>query len=218
MILAIYGAGGLGLQIFEMVDRWYPDRWDSILFINDLIETTGEAEDRPVMPYERFRGIYPPKDAEIVIGSGEPELRRVFYERVRKDGYQLATVIHPEAEISPTAILGNGVIALRGCVINHHARIGDNTCCMIYSVVGHDSDIAAHCQISTFVSIGGHCRMKECTFLGLHASVKDRLTIGRYAIIGQGSHVIQDVPDEVVMMGNPAKARFMNTTKRVFRL
>ncbi|MCR4762235.1 MAG: acetyltransferase [Lachnospiraceae bacterium] len=217
MILAIYGAGGLGQQVSEMAERWYATRWERIVFINDLLEKQAEQEGHAVMPYRLFVKQFSGEDTEFLIASGEPDLRREYYERITGDGFHLTTLIHPEAEVSPTAVLGDGIIALRGCVINHHAQVGTNTCLMINSVIGHDSVIAPHCQISTFVSIGGHCSVGECTFFGLQASLRDTVSVGRYVIVGEGTHVLKAVQDEVVVMGNPGKPCFMNSRKRVFR-
>ena len=35
MILLIYGAGGLAKEVYDIVIRNYPDKWDDILFIDD---------------------------------------------------------------------------------------------------------------------------------------------------------------------------------------
>lgn len=42
--------------------------------------------------------------------------------------------------------------------------------------------------------------------IGANATILPGVTIGRHAVIGAGSVVVRDVPDGMVMAGNPAKA------------
>ena len=45
----------------------------------------------------------------------------------------------------------------------------------------------------------------EGSFVGANSVIKNGVTIGRNVIIGAGAVVIKDVPDNLVMVGNPAR-------------
>lgn len=214
--LAIYGAGGLGQEICDMADLHFAGRWDQVFFINDLIEGETDTEGHVTMPYNMFRERYTPEQTVFVIATGEPYYRKVFFERIRIDGYKVTTLIHPEAEISRSAVIGEGVIIGRGCVVNHHVHLRENTCMMVYCVIGHDTEIMDHCQLSSFVSTGGHCRIGSCTFVGQNAVIREHTQIGGFSIVGECANVIRDVSDEEVVAGNPAKVIYRNAKKRVF--
>jgi len=47
--------------------------------------------------------------------------------------------------------------------------------------------------------------VKKCASIGSNATILCGLTIGEGAVIGAGSVVVQDVPANVVVAGNPAK-------------
>jgi UDP-2-acetamido-3-amino-2,3-dideoxy-glucuronate N-acetyltransferase len=47
--------------------------------------------------------------------------------------------------------------------------------------------------------------VKKCASIGSNATILCGITIGEGAVIGAGSVVVQDVPDNVVVAGNPAK-------------
>lgn len=46
---------------------------------------------------------------------------------------------------------------------------------------------------------------REFTHIGIGAVVLPNLTIGKHCIVGAGSVVREDVPDGMVVVGNPAR-------------
>ncbi|NJK82801.1 MAG: hypothetical protein HC912_02305 [Saprospiraceae bacterium] len=65
-----------------------------------------------------------------------------------------------------------------------------------------------HRRFSTInpgVHIAGHCHIGESVTIGMGALVVDTKKIGRNSIIGAGALVTKDVPENVLVMGSPAK-------------
>ena len=56
----------------------------------------------------------------------------------------------------------------------------------------------------------GVVRVGDGALIGPNAVVLPRLTVGRGAIVGAGSVVTRDVPDGVVVYGNPARVQRRN--------
>ena len=48
-------------------------------------------------------------------------------------------------------------------------------------------------------------------------AVKERVNIGNYSIVGMGSIVYKDIPDEMIALGNPARPIARNTDRIVFK-
>ena len=82
--------------------------------------------------------------------------------------------------------IGSGVIV---CDTDFHS--------MDYRERGGDEDL--HNAASAPVRIGNDC------FIGARAIVLKGVTIGARSIVGAGSVVVQDVPPDVVVAGNPAR-------------
>jgi len=88
--------------------------------------------------------------------------------------------------------------------IGNNVKIGINT--VIYDTDFHSLDARIRNQIPE--SIEG-VRSKPVTimdgaFIGGHTTILKGVTIGKNAIVGAGSVVFKDVPDEQVWAGNPA--------------
>ena len=49
------------------------------------------------------------------------------------------------------------------------------------------------------------------------AQVKEGTRIGLESIVGMGSVVFADIPDEVIALGNPCRPMRPNTCKRIFK-
>ena len=71
-------------------------------------------------------------------------------------------------------------------------------------------------MISGFSNVAGAVIIGRFTYLGLSAVIKEGVKIGNNTIIGMGSVVYKDVPDEVVALGNPARPIKKNVDRRVF--
>lgn len=80
--------------------------------------------------------------------------------------------------------------------------IGDNvTFGPHVQVLAHDASTCAFCGYAKIgrVSIGDNC------FIGAGSIVLPNVTIGNNVIVGAGAVVTKSIPDNVVVVGNPAK-------------
>ena len=54
-------------------------------------------------------------------------------------------------------------------------------------------------------------------FMGFLSGTKDHISVGNDVIISAGSIVFKDLPDETIVVGNPARIMKKNEDKRVFK-
>lgn len=214
MILGIYGSGGAGREVKEIADQ--NNYWKDIVFIDDTIEE-GEFKGVKRMPFDTFQRNYSISEVEVVIALGEPKYKELLYNKVSDAGYRFANIIHPKAIINASAELGRGLIIKAGAIISSDAIVKDNVSVQEYAVVGHDTVVECHAQISAFVMIAGHCHIGKKTYIGLSVPVKEETKIGNNVIVGMGSVVIRDIPDDMIAMGNPARPMKRNEDGLVFR-
>lgn len=218
MKLAIYGTGGSGRELFEIitVTREWDGRWEDIVFIDDT-KPEGTFLEHKMVPFDRFIQLFALDGIEIAIAVGEPAVRRTLFERVTDAGCRLATIIHPTCALSPTAVFGRGVIVKDSVSISAGAVIRDNAYINGISMIGHDVEIGEHCQISSHAVIAGGTKVGAGVYVGISACVRDHIVIGEDAIISMGAVVMKDVRPNRIVMGNPAREIAENTEHRVFK-
>lgn len=218
MILGIYGTNGMGRELREialLINSRTPT-WEKIVFIDDTKET-GELKGCEMMPFEQVKAKYLPGEMEIIIGMGEPAYKDIVWKKVKEAGYSLATVIHPDAEVVPSAKLGEGVVVRKGSLVSSDSSVGNNVIIQSYVIVGHDVIIGDHCQISSFTDIAGHCQVGNRVFIGLNSCIKEETIIKDDAVISMGAVVMKNVGAADIVMGNPARVFGKNTEKKVFK-
>lgn len=145
------------------------------------------------------------RDADIYIGVGDNAARRQIFDRLKAGGATLANCIAPNAFVAADAQLGEGVVLCPGSVVGSRARIGNNTIINTLSSVDHDCVLGDHSQVTAGVTFGGTVTVGTNCFFGIKSAIIPNRTIGNNVSVMAGSLVVQDVPDDVVVGGNPGR-------------
>jgi UDP-N-acetylglucosamine acyltransferase len=72
-------------------------------------------------------------------------------------------------------------------------RVGNGCLIMAYVHIGHDSTIGNSCILPNGATLAGHVTVEDYATLSANAPVHQFCTIGRYAYIGGGTTITQDV-------------------------
>lgn len=76
--------------------------------------------------------------------------------------------------------------------------------------VAHNVVIGKHCGLAAGVCLGGSVEVGDFSFLGVGAVVLPKVRVGKYCMVGAGSVMVHDIPDNVVVAGNPARVLRQN--------
>jgi sugar O-acyltransferase (sialic acid O-acetyltransferase NeuD family) len=215
MILGIYGAGGLGRELYDVAVRrnGVSHRWSDIVFIDDF------SEEGAFFGTSRMHLDSLSKSAascECIVAVGEPSDREKLFGRLAERNFELATLIDPTAIVSPTAKIGAGSIVCEYSTIHTCVEIGRNTLIQPYCTIGHDIKVGDHSVFSAYFAPGGEATFGSRVYAGMHASVLEKLTVGDDAVIGMGAAVFRDVPAGATVVGNPARITRGNDEHKVF--
>lgn len=113
--------------------------------------------------------------------------------------------IHCSAIIGRNVSLGKGIVIGAGVIINPSCIIGDF--CHIYTgvILEHDCILNEFSQMAAGSVTGGKVIIGKQASVTLGVTIVDRIKIGENTVVGSGSVVLKDLPDNVVAYGIPAK-------------
>jgi len=118
---------------------------------------------------------------------------------------RLATIIDPSTFVSRTARIGAGCVIYPGGFIGVNAAIGNRVLCLSRCVINHDDVLEDHVILASGVTLAGAVHVETGCYLGQACTVRQQLRIGHHSTIGMGAVVVKEVLPESVMVGNPAR-------------
>jgi len=131
--------------------------------------------------------------------------RQELYEKVRKQGFQIVSAIHPLTIISSSAIIGHGPTIMAGAIVNAEAQLGDNVIVNTGAIIEHDCIIGNHAHIATGAKLASTVQVGNGAHVGVGSVIRQCINIGDGAVIGAGAVVVKDVPQDTVVVGVPAR-------------
>jgi UDP-N-acetylglucosamine acyltransferase len=98
----------------------------------------------------------------------------------------------------------------RGTAPDSWTRLGSRGNFLAYSHVAHDCTVGDGVIFSNNGTIAGHVEVQDFAIIGGLTAVHQYCRIGRHAITGGCSKIVQDVPPFMIADGNPATVRGIN--------
>ena len=114
-------------------------------------------------------------------------------------------IIAPTAVISSTAKLGSGISIMPNVVVNAKTILGDGVILNTSCSVDHDCKVAAGVHICPGAHLAGGVSIGICSLVGIGSNIIQGKVIGNDAIIGAGSAVISNIPNNATAVGVPSK-------------
>jgi len=155
---------------------------------------------------EVFR--FSPLKVQLINGIGSissTEKRKTLYERFKKSGYKFATVIHPSAVVASDVQLLEGAQIMAGSVIQTGSIVGANSIVNTHTSIDHDCRIGDHVHIAPGVILSGSVLIGNGAHIGTGAKAIQGVQIGKNCLIGAGSLIIKNIPNDTKAFGVPAK-------------
>ena len=142
-----------------------------------------------------------------IITIGDNWSRKIVYDQVSKivPNINWPNAIHPSVIIGDRVKLGKGLLIMAGVIINPGAGLGDFVNCFTRCSIEHDCYLGDFSSISAGVVLGGKVKVGKLSAISLNATVFDRLSIGENTVVGAASLITKDLPDNVLVYGNPGK-------------
>ena len=133
--------------------------------------------------------------------------------------------IEPGAVIREQVTIGKNAVIMMGAIINIGAVIGEGTMIDMGAVLGGRATVGSHCHVGAGAVLAGVIEPASATpviveddvLIGANAVVIEGVHIGRGAVVAAGAIVTQDVPQNAVVAGGPARVIKMKDEKTTMK-
>lgn len=205
--IAIVGAGGLGREIYCMIqaiNRVEPT-WEFIGFFDDSKPMGSYNE------YGEFLGnvdmineFNEPLDIVIAIANGSTIEKIV--NKIKNVNISFPNLIYPDISFADINNLSIGIGNIIGgkSTISCNCKINNFNIFNGRTSMGHDTTIGSYNTIMPSVSISGEVTIGDYNFVGVNAVILQQIVIGDNVRIGAGSVIIRKTQNNMLYVGNPA--------------
>ncbi len=154
----------------------------------------------------------------ICIGMVDGKLRDILSKKIIKKKLKPISIISKDACIDNSVQYNHGLLAMPHAVVNKKTIIGSNCYLNVNSVIDHECIIEDGVHIMGSAYIAGRVTVKKYASIGANATILQDITIGKNSIVGAGAVVTKNVPDNAIVVGNPAKFLKVNNKKYNYNL
>ena len=204
--VVIYGAGLGAKQLLEITRHL--ESIEVVGFIDDSPSMEGaDPAGIPVLGgFSTLGDLAAQGRADGVALSFHSEVRKKVHERIGRElRISIESLIDPRAIVGMEVTVGAGALVEAGAVVGPGTTIGEGTIVDVGAIVAHDCYLGAFSHLSPGCRLSGVVSLRENVLVGVGASINSTVTVGRNVIIAPGAAVMNDVPDDVVVSGVPAK-------------
>ena len=191
-MIYLYGASGHGKVIREILESQGKA-------VEGFVDDNPDINELSGLPVQHtMEGV-----DEVVVSIGVNRIRKKVVEKI--DCKFADAAVHSQAIVSPTAKIGEGSVVMAGAIVNADAQIGRHCIVNTGASVDHECVIGDYVHVAPHASLCGQVQVGEGTLIGVGASVIPCVKIGKWCTIGAGAAVTEDIPDNSVAVGVPAK-------------
>lgn len=209
--LIVLGGSGIGMVAISIAKELgnYAIRG----FLNDVIpvgQFIGKFEKYPVIGTTDDLSIYLRDESNVFfiayVGMQKEKETFLKIQSLNIPKNRLATLIHPSA-IIPKGMcsIGDGVLIAALAQLSPDTVLEDNTIMLANSFLGHDSTLKRFAHLASNATVGANVVIGKGTHIGTNCTIREKVSIQDFCLVGSGSVVLNDVEENSVVAGNPAR-------------
>jgi sugar O-acyltransferase (sialic acid O-acetyltransferase NeuD family) len=194
--ILLYGASGHGkvvISVLKSLEYELAGIFDDNINISHLNINT------------QIVNVYDPtffSNAPIIISIGDNKIRKNLTKIIK---HKYISLKHPSSIINETSMIDIGTVLMHNSVVQANTIIGQHCIINTSAVVEHDCFISNFVHISPGACLCGNVTINEGTHVGANSTILPNIQIGKWCKIGAGAVITKNIPDNVVVVGNPGK-------------
>lgn len=166
----VVGAGGHGRLVAETAEL--SGQFEVVGFLDDAFPAGKSVLNVAVLGPMVSMGHHRAAADQAIVAIGNNAVREKLMQQLASADFVHATVIHPRAIVSPSAILGEGSAVMAGAIVGTEARLG------MGSIVNCGAVVDLHAIVEDFGHLGVNASMAGGTVLGHGAWMQAGVALG----------------------------------------
>lgn len=209
--IIIIGAGGFGREVQWLIERINEKEkektgeaaWNILGYVDDGMEAGTMVNDYPVLGGTDDL-LKSEKGTAVVCAIGAAAVREKLVKKIRKNPvFTFPNLVDPSVQMSKRIDLGEGNLICAGNILTVNISIADFCIINLDCTFGHDIKMDSFVTVYPGVHISGCVCVGTCSELGTGSQIIQGKQIGKHVIVGAGSVVVKDIPDDCTAVGNP---------------
>ena len=147
--LVILGFGGYGRTVADVAHQ---------LGYSTIVLDDADS-DHPLSSFQSYINF----STSFIPAFGNNNLRLECINRIEESGGQLATLIHPTAYVSPTAVINSGTVILPHAIINTDVVVGKGCIINLGAIVDHGCVLEEGVHIAPGAIVKGENKIAKCS-------------------------------------------------------
>lgn len=176
--LLVVGAGGHGRSVAEAAEL--SGHFEVVCFLDDSLPVGETVLGVPVLGPVTSMAHYRARADQAIVAIGNNAARERLMQQLTAVGFDLATIVHPRAIVSPSAILGAGSALMACAIVGTEARLG------VGAIVNSGAVVDHHAVVEDFGHLGVNASMAGGTVLGRGAWLQVGSALGYGVIVAAG--------------------------------
>jgi sugar O-acyltransferase (sialic acid O-acetyltransferase NeuD family) len=168
--LLVVGSGGHGRSVAEAAEL--SGLFEVVGFLDDALPVGEIVLGVPILGPVDSMATQRTASDQAILAVGNNAVRERLMQKLTAAGFKLATVGHPRAIVSPSAVIGSGSAVMAGAIVGTEARLGVGTIVNCGAVVDH------HATVEDFGHLGVNACMAGGTVLGRGAWIQAGSALG----------------------------------------
>lgn len=177
--LLIVGAGGHGRSVAEAVVA--QNVYKLVGFVDDSYVAGASVFEWPVLGVAASLPSLKAQADCVLVAIGNNATREKWVASALAAGFALATLVHPRAFVSPSAVVGAGSAIMAGAIVGTEARLG------VASIVNAGAVVDHHAVVEDFGHLGVSACMAGGALLGRGAWMQAGSALGYGVKVNAGA-------------------------------
>lgn len=145
------------------------------------------------------------KDVPVFISPDSPRIRKELFATYEKEKFNFTSLIHPQALVSSSVKIGDGVIVQAGASVSSNSTIGNFVKINTRANITHDVHVHEFSTIAPSAVILSNTIIHSGCYIGANSTILPNKVIFANALVGSGAVVTKDVAQDATVIGNPAR-------------